>query len=85
MLCWCVLRGVACVICALTGVRRFTTFYGEPVAYLLSQCLGKSITFHINPPTVTATGEPDFIIYLNHTIELLRGEGKVRCQHCTLW
>eukprot|EP00878_Enallax_costatus_P010165 GHUV01010611.1.p1 GENE.GHUV01010611.1~~GHUV01010611.1.p1 ORF type:complete len:501 (+),score=62.70 GHUV01010611.1:268-1770(+) len=55
---------------------KFARFYGEPVAYILAQLLGESISFHVSPPTFPATGEPDFIIYHKRIVELLRGEGK---------
>lgn len=63
-------------------VRSFKVHYGAPVAYILAQHQKQAVSFHLNPPTVSATGEPDFIFYLNGVTELMAGEGKVGCWHC---
>lgn len=63
----------------LTG-HRFGEYYGDPVAYIATETHSGVISFHVNPPTISATGEPDFLYYVNGNLELLRGEGKVGCQ-----
>jgi hypothetical protein len=65
---------------ALLHLCRFETYYGQPIARILSLHWGKDIEFHVNAPSLTTMGCPDFAFFERvgfQLTELVVGEGQV--------
>jgi hypothetical protein len=64
----------------LLHLCRFETYYGQPIAKILSLDWGKDIEFHVNSPSSSTMGFPDFAFFERvgpPLTELVVGEGKV--------